>query len=322
MVPLYEAFLAGQPSPLSELPVQYADFAAWQNSWLQGPLLEQQIAYWSNKLKGTLPNQDLPLDFQRPELMRGDGGLVAASLPSEVVQQLRLLGNREGCTMFMTLLGAFYVLLHHQLRQHDLIVGTDLANRSAAETEKLIGFFVNQVVLRTDLSGDPAFSEILGRVRTVALEAYLHQDVPFDRVVEAVNPPRERNRTPFFQVKFVLQNAPRPKLEMAGLHLSEMELNSGTAKFDLLVNVFQQEGSLRMIWEYSSEIFRESTIRRMAECFVALLKSVVSNPEQKLHESVAVLEQAELRIRQSDDQKRHHTLREKLIQKSRKVSHV
>jgi amino acid adenylation domain-containing protein len=322
MVPLYEAFLAGQPSPLSELPVQYADFATWQNSWLQGPLLEQQIGYWSNKLKGTLPNQDLPMDFQRPELMHGDGGLVAASLPSEVVQQLRLLGNREGCTMFMTLLGAFYVLLHHQLRQHDLIVGTDLANRSSAETEKLIGFFVNQVVLRTDLSGDPAFSEILGRVRTVALEAYLHQDVPFDRVVEAVNPPRERNRTPFFQVKFVLQNAPRPKLGMAGLHLSEMELNSGTAKFDLLVNVFQQEGSLRMIWEHSSEIFRESTIRRMAECFVALLQSVVSNPEQKLHESVAVLEQAELRIRQSDDQKRHHTLREKLIQKSRKVSHV
>src|SRR5205807_8408826 len=147
----------------------------------------------------------------------------------------------------------------------DLVVGTDLANRSAAETEKLIGFFVNQVALRADLSGDPAFSQILARVRAIALEAYLHQDLPFDRVVEAVNPPRERNRSPLFQVKFVLQNAPRPRLEMAGLQLSEMELNSGTAKFDLLINVFQQEGALRMLWEYSTEIFRESTIKRLAE---------------------------------------------------------
>ena len=315
MVPLYEAFIGGQPSPLPQLAVQYADFAAWQQEWLQGQVLEQQIAYWRTKLSGPLPPQEIPADFPRPDSMSGDGSLVAASLPGDLVQQLRLLGNREGCTMFMTLLGAFYVLLHYHTRQQDMIVGTDLANRSSVETETMIGFFVNQVALRADLSGDPTFTEILGRVRAVSLEAYLNQDVPFERVVEAVNPPRERNRTPLFQTKFVLQNAPRPRLEMAGLQLSEIELNSGIAKFDLLINVFQQDSELRMLWEYSTEIFRESTIRRMASCFVSLLESVAANPDQRLHESLAVVEQADSRIRQSEDEKRKSTLRDKLLQK-------
>jgi non-ribosomal peptide synthetase component F len=230
-----------------------------------------------------------------------------------------VLGNREGCTLFMTLLGAFYALTHYYVRQEDLIIGADLANRSAVETEKMIGFFVNQVGLRVSLSGDPAFSEILARVRAVALDAYLHQDVPFDRVIEAVNPARERNRTPLFQTKFVLQNAPRPRLEMAGLHLTELELNSGVTKFDLLVNVFRQDETLRMMWEYSSEIFLESTIGRMAEIFVELLQSVAAAPEQRLGELTAALEKSEQLIRRRDDQKRHHTLREKLVQKSRKA---
>ncbi len=319
MVPLYEAFVSGQPSPLPELKVQYTDFAAWQHGWLQGPLLEQQIAYWSNKLKGPLPVLVLPTDFPRPASLRGDGSMVAISVPPELVQQLRLLGNREGCTLFMTLLSAFYTLLHAEERQEDLIVGTDLANRSSIETENMIGFFVNQVALRADLSGDPGFSELLARVRTIAMEAYLHQDVPFDRVVESVKPVRERNRSPLFQVKFVLQNAPRPKLEMANLRLTDIELDSGTAKFDLLINVLQQDGALRMLWEYSSEIFRESTVRRMADCYLTLLQNVVLNPELRLREAVAVVQQVGQSIREKDEQKRHDVLREKLIQKSRKT---
>ena len=319
MVPLYEAFVAGQPSPLPELTVHYADFAAWQHGWLQGQLLEQQIAYWRNKLKAPLPMLDLPADFPRPESLRGAGSLVAISLPPELVQQLRLLGNREGCTIFMTLLSAFYVLLHALLRQKDLIVGTDLANRSSAETEKMIGFFVNQAALRADLSGDPKFTQLLARVRTVAIEAYLHQDVPFDRVVEAVNPPRERNRAPLFQIKFVLQNAPHPKLQMGKLHLSELELDSGTAKFDLLINVLQQDSALRMLWEYSSEIFRESAVRRMAECYISLLNNIVLNPELGLHEAATRVEQTDRSIREEDEHKRQRTLREKLIRKSGKA---
>ena len=319
MVPLYEAFVSGRPSPLPELKVQYADFAAWQHGWLQGPLLEQQIAYWSNQLKGPLPVLDLPGDFSRPESPRGDGSLVGISVPPELVQKLWLLGNREGCTMFMTLLSAFYVFLHAKVRQEDLIVGTDLASRSSIETETMIGFFVNQAALRVDLSGDPGFPQLLARVRTVAMEAYLNQDVPFDRVVEAVNPPRERNRTPLFQVKFVLQNAPRPKLEMGNLRLTELELDTGAAKFDLLINVLQQDTALRVCWEYSSEIFRESTVQRMAECYLALLESIVLNPELRLHEAAAIVLQADQSIRQQDEQKRHHTLREKLIQKSKKT---
>lgn len=319
MVPLYEAFVTGQCSPLPELKVQYVDFAVWQHSWLQGPLLEQQISYWSNKLKGPLPVLDLPGDFPRPESPRGDGSLIAISVPPDLTQQLRLLGNREGCTMFMTLLSAFYVLLHARVRQEDLIVGTDLANRSSIETENMIGFFVNQAALRADLSGDPGFTQLLARVRTVAMEAYLHQDVPFDRVVEAVNPPRERNRTPLFQVKFVLQNAPRPKLEMENLRLTELELDGGAAKFDLLINVLQEERALRMLWEYSPEIFRESTVQRMADCYLALLESIALNPELRLRETVAVVQQAEQRFRERDEQKRRHSLREKLLQKSGKA---
>jgi amino acid adenylation domain-containing protein len=319
IVPLYEAFMSGQPSPLPELKVQYADFAVWQHGWLQGSLLEQQIAYWCNKLKGPLPVSDLPVDFPRPESPHGEGGLVSISVLPELVQQLRSLGNREGCTMFMTLLSAFYVLLYAKARREDLIVGTDLANRSSIETEKMIGFFVNQVALRANLSGDPGFTELLARVRTLSMEAYLHQDVPFDRVVEAVNPARERNRTPLFQVKFVLQNAPRPKLEMDRLRLTELELESRAAKFDLLVNVLQQDKALRMLWEYSSEIFRESTVQRMAECYLALLQRIVSNPELRMHEAVAVVQETDQSIREKDEQKRHRSRREKLIQKSRKA---
>ncbi len=220
--------------------------------------------------------------------------------------------------MFITLLSAFYVLLHAKGRQEDVIVGTDLANRSSIETETMIGFFVNQAALRVDLSADPGFTQLLARVRTVAMEAYLHQDVPFDRVVETINPPRERNRTPLFQVKFVLQNAPRPKLEMDDLRLTELELDTGAAKFDLLINVLQQDAGLRVLWEYSSEIFRESTVQRMADCYLALLDSIVLNPELGLHEAVAIVVQTDQSIRQRDEYKRHHTLREKLIQKSQK----
>lgn len=317
MVPLYEAFVSGRPSPLPELKVQYADFAIWQHGWLQGPLLEGQLAYWGNQLKGPLPVLDLAGDFPRPQSPCGAGGLVGAYIPPELMQKLRLLGNREGCTMFITLLSAFYVLLYARSQQEDLIVGTDLANRSSIETEMMIGFFVNQAALRVGLSDDPKFTQVLVRVRTVALEAYLHQDVAFDRVVEAVNPPRERNRTPLFQVKFVLQNAPRPKLEMANLRLSELELDTGTAKFDLLVNVLQQDTDLRVLWEYSSEIFRESTVQRMADCYLILLENIVLNPELKLHEAATIVQQTDRSIRQKDEQVRRHALREKLIQKSK-----
>ncbi len=318
MVPLYEAFVSGSPSRLPELKLQYADFAAWQHGWLSGPLWEQQIAYWQNQLKGPLPVVDLAADFPRPQSPSRKGSLVGISVPLELVQKLRLLGNREGCTMFMTLLGAFYILLHAMVGQEDLIVGTDLANRSSIETETMIGFFVNQAALRMDMSGNPRFTQLLARVRTVALEAYLHQDVPFDRVVEAVNPPRERNRTPLFQVKFVLQNAPRPKLEMDNLRLTELELDTGAAKFDLLINVLQQDSDLRMLWEYSSDIFHETTVRRMADCYLALLESIVLNPELRLHEAAAIVLQADQSFRQTDEQKRRDTLREKLIQKSKK----
>ena len=182
----------------------------------------------------------------------------------------------------------------------------------------MIGFFVNQVALRVNLAKDLRFTQLLARVRTVAMEAYLHQDVPFDRVVEAVNPPRERNRTPFFQVKFVLQSAPRPNLEMDNLRLTELELDTGTTKFDLFINVLQQETELRMLWEYSSEIFRESTVQRIADCYLILLESIVLNPELELGEAATIVLQTDQSLRHKSEQKRRDTLREKLIQKSKR----
>ncbi|HWW76138.1 MAG TPA: amino acid adenylation domain-containing protein, partial [Pyrinomonadaceae bacterium] len=206
---LYEAFVAGRPSPLPELPIQYADFAAWQREWLSGDVLEAQIDYWRRSLSGAPAVLELPLDRPRPSVQTHNAAYQSLALTEELVGALKELSRKNGVTLFMTLLAAFKVLLSRYSGQEDVVVGTPIANRTHGELEPLIGFFVNMLALRTDLSGDPTVRELLGRVRETALDAYAHQDVPFEKLVDALQPERHLNRSPIFQTKLVFQNAPR-----------------------------------------------------------------------------------------------------------------
>ncbi len=200
---LYPAFCAGQPSPLPELPIQYADFAVWQRNWLQGEVLEGQLAYWKQQL-ADLPTLQLPTDRPRPAVPSLEGAFHFGTLPKRLAERLQALSKREGVTLFMTLLTAFKMLLSRYTQQGDIVVGSPVANRNRAEIEGLIGFFVNMLVMRTDLSGNPTFRQALRRVRQVALAAYAHQDLPFEKLVEELQPERDMSLNPLFQVSFQL----------------------------------------------------------------------------------------------------------------------
>src|SRR5262245_42857267 len=210
---IYDAFAAGEPSPLPELPVQYLDFALWQREWLQGEVLERQLAYWRQQL-ASVPPLEMPTDRPRPPVRTHEGAAVPLDLPGPAAEALKALAQREGSTLFIVLTAAFKALLHHWTTQEDVSVGTLIANRRRPEIEGLIGFFANTLALRTDLSGDPTFRELLGREREVSLDAYAHQDLPFEKLVEALNPPRDLARTPLFQAMLILLNAPGEALEL------------------------------------------------------------------------------------------------------------
>ena len=279
---LYNAYAAGLPSPLPPLPIQYADYAVWQREWLQGEVLEEQLAYWRARLGDKPFMLELPIDRPRPLVPNHRGAREYIILPPALSDALRALGRREGATLFMTLLAAFKTLLFRTTGQHDIVVGTDIANRNRDEVENLIGFFVNQLVLRTNLSGDPTFVELLERVREVTLGAYAHQDLPFERLVHELEPERDLSRPPLFQAKLVLQNAPRASEGLAELSVSSMEPDSGLTPFEfLLVMVERPEGITGMLW-HSSELFDAETIRRLLRRFRTLLESIVADPGQRL----------------------------------------
>ncbi|WP_250125636.1 condensation domain-containing protein [Chroococcidiopsis sp. CCMEE 29] len=280
---LYEAFSTGKSSSLPELPIQYADFAAWQQQWLQGEVLETKLAYWKQQLGGNLPVLQLPTDHPRAAVKTRRGAIQSFLLPSTLSQELHALSRKESVTLFMTLLAAFQALLHRYTNQDDIVVGTDVANRNRIETESLIGFFVNLLVLRTDLSGNPSFRELLGRVRKVALGAYAHQDLPFEKLVEALRPERNSSHTPLFQVLFVLQNAPMPPLELPGLTLRLLEVDNETSKFDLALFLTETERGLVATWQYNADLFEAATIARISAHFATLLDSIVAQPNARLN---------------------------------------
>jgi amino acid adenylation domain-containing protein len=284
LLALYSAFSSGEAPALPELPIQYADFAVWQRQWLQGPLLEKLLSYWKRQLGGRPAPVQLPTDNPRPGLETLTGGTLSFVLPKAQTDVLIALSRKRASTLFMTLLAAFQTLLHRYTNQKEILVGTPVANRSRLEIERLIGFFVNTLVLRTDLSGDPTFQELLGRVREVALQAYAHQDLPFEKLVEELQPERDLSRNPLFQVMFILQNAPLPKLEMPNLRASWVEVESGTAKFDLTLSMQETEAGLRGKFEYNSDLFDADTIMRMVGHWQTLLEGIVANPEQRLSE--------------------------------------
>ncbi len=281
---LYRAFLAGNTSSievLPALPIQYADFAVWQRQWLSGAVLEREIAWWRETLAG-LPPLDLPTDHPRPRQRTGRGAVRPFVLGPERVEALARLSRSAGGTLFMTLLAGFSALLARITGQEDLAVGTPIANRTRRESEGLIGFFVNTLVLRSDLSGDPEFRQLLSRVRRTTLAAYAHQDLPFEKVVEAVTAERDPGRTPVFQVLFSLQNAPSRTLALPDLELSRVELDGESAKFDLTLNLAATPDGLIGIWEYSTDLFEAATIERLSECLGELLASATAAPERRL----------------------------------------
>ncbi|MGO9110863.1 MAG: amino acid adenylation domain-containing protein [Thermoguttaceae bacterium] len=280
---LYTAYAQGKPSPLPELPIQYADFAIWQRTWLQGAVLERQLGYWRTQLRDLTP-LEFPTDRPRAPDPSYAGEHCEFALDADLVQQLRSLGHSDGTTLYMTLLSAFFVLLSRYSGQQDIAVGTPIANRNRRELEGLVGFFVNTLVMRVDLSGDPSFREVLARVRQVTLEAYDHQDLPFEKLVEDLQPERHLSRHPLFQFLFAMQNAPEGDLTLPGVHVSQVTGNSQRVRFDLELHLQEAGQGLQGEILYSTTLFDAGTIRRLADHYCRLLDGIVADPDQRVSE--------------------------------------
>ncbi|NIV00718.1 MAG: condensation protein [Phycisphaerae bacterium] len=296
LVALYEAFTKGHASPLQELPIQFPDFAIWQRSWLQGDVLEQQLSYWRKQLRGAPPALELPTDRPRPQFQTSRGNHRTMALSSSMSDALRMLTQREDFTLFETLLAAFKILLSCYSGQNDIVVGSPSANRNRKELEGLIGYFVNMLPLRTDLSGNPSFQELLSRVHESTMGAYAHPDLPFGKLVEELRIERDPSRNPVFQVEFILltyEHAPaiygygfrspiKRSLEVSGLTLTPVEVESGVAKFDLVVLLWDIPEGISGTFEYNADLFEDATIARMIELFEVLLKNIIAQPNAGL----------------------------------------
>ena len=277
---LYRAFSHNRSSPLPDPSIQYADYAYWQRQWLQGDVLETQLQYWREQLAGSPPLLELPTDRPRPALQTIDGDLRAFSLPAELSRAIKKLGQSEGATLFMTLMAAFQTLLHRYSGQDDILVGTPIAGRNRAQIENLIGFFVNTLVLRTDFSEQPTFRQLLQQVRENATRAFAHQDVPFEMLVDALQPDRDMSHSPLFQVMFAMQNTPTQRLELPGLTLESLATETLSAKFDLTLTMREGSEGLTGALEYNTDLFDASTAERMLLHFQTLLQGMVANPDQ------------------------------------------
>jgi amino acid adenylation domain-containing protein/FkbM family methyltransferase len=288
---LYNAKCNSRAPYLEDLPVQYGDFAQWQREWLQERVLESQVTYWKERL-ANLPKLQLPTDRPRAALPSHRGERRSIVLANSLCEALKVLSQNEQVSLFMTLLAAFNILLSRYSGQYDIAIGTAIAGRNRVEIEPLIGFFVNTLVLRTDLAGDPTFRELLSRVRDTALDAYAHQDLPFEKLVEEMSPERNLAYAPLSQVMFGFQNFPESALEMSGCFAQPMDVNSGTAKFDLSCQMSRESYGIRCRLEYATDLFVPETIARMLGHFQRLLEAIVANPGQRISE-LEILTEAE-----------------------------
>ncbi|MBW4556592.1 MAG: amino acid adenylation domain-containing protein [Trichormus sp. ATA11-4-KO1] len=278
---LYEAFSIGKTSPLPELPIQYADFAIWQRQWLQGELQKTQLDYWKQQLAGAA-TLVLPTDRPRPAVQSFRGAVASFELSASLTDMLRDLSNAEGVTLFMTLLAAFQALLYRYTGQEDICVGSPIANRNQSEIQGLIGFFVNTLVLRTHLSGNPSFLELLNRVREVCVGGYAHADIPFEQLVEELQPERNLSHMPLFQVMFALQEDTQKELTLPGLSLNWLPADTRTARFDLTLHIVDAKPELRGLLEYRTDLFDTATITRIVKHFQTLLEGIIANPQARL----------------------------------------
>jgi amino acid adenylation domain-containing protein/thioester reductase-like protein len=276
---LYTAFDRNQKCNLPELPIQYVDFAVWQRQYLQGQVLQTQLNYWKEKLSGNLPVLELPADRPRPAIQTNNGATQSFTLSPSLTAALKNLSQQEGVTLFMTLLAAFKVLLHRYIQQDDILVGTPIANRNRSETEGLIGFFINTLVLRSNLAGKPTFKQLLAQVREVTLGAYAHQDLPFEKLVEELQPERDLSHSSLFQVMFILQNAPTEVLHLPDLILNPLQAEHKTANFDLTLSMVDTDTGLKGSIEYNTDLFDADRITRMLGHFQTLLTGIVDAPQ-------------------------------------------
>jgi amino acid adenylation domain-containing protein len=284
MSALYQAFCEGRPSPLPELAVQYADYAVWQRHWLRGEALDELLAYWQQKLAGASEVLQLPTDHPRPAVQTFQGARQTFVLSQDLADSLKALALREGVTLYMLLLAAYQALLYRYSRQPDIIVGTPTAGRLRAELEPLIGFFINMLVLRTNFSDDPDFRELLHQVRATSAEAFAHQHLPFEKLVEEIRPPRSLSHTPIFQVTFALQNVPMRASEFPGLSLRPIDIDTDTAKFDLMLFLWESEQGLAGAIEYNTALFDHPTVARLVAHLRIMLQGIIENPQRRISE--------------------------------------
>ncbi len=279
---LYAAFSRGEHSPLAELPIQYADYAVWQREWLEGGEMERLVAYWRERLAGAPALLELPTDRPRPIIERHCGARLRVEVNEELTNGLRAFSEREGVTLFISLLAVFAVLLNRYSGQMDLCVGTPVANRNHIQTEQLIGFFVNTLVLRMDLSGDPNFRQLIGRIQERVLEDLVHQDLPFEKLVEEMQPKRGLSYTPLFQVVIALRNFMRWEPSLAGLKSELLEIKSRSAKFDLLLDLIERKERLGGVIEYNTDLFEASRIERLWGHYEVLLQAILADPTRRI----------------------------------------
>ncbi|WP_223278137.1 non-ribosomal peptide synthetase [Nostoc sp. 'Peltigera membranacea cyanobiont' 232] len=280
----YTAFCQGKIPSLPPLSLQYADFAHWQRTTFEQTQLQQQLDYWKQELGGDIQPLELPIDYSRPTITSYQGKGISFVVEPQHYQSLKKLCESQRASIFMGLLAVFKILLMRYSGQHDILVGTPIANRNNRQIEDIIGFFVNTLVIRTDLSHNPSFTDLLAQIKEKTLQAYTHQDMPFEKLVEELQPERDISQNPLFQVMFVLQNTPIGNMDLPGLSLTPLEMESTTVKFDLSLSMSETEAGLEGIWEYSTDLFDSATITRMIEHFKTLLAGIVSNPQLQLQE--------------------------------------
>jgi hypothetical protein len=290
---VYQSIREGKSFPLAELPIQYADFAYWQRQELQQELLKTQLNYWKQQLSGKISILELPTDKPRPITQTFAGKKHNLALSEHLRIAVKNFSQAEGVTLFMTLLTVFEILLHSWSNQEDIIIGTPVIGRYHAETQKIIGFFINTLVLRTDLSGNPTFRELLKRVKQVTLEAYDHQDVPFEKLVEELQPKRNLSYNPLFQVMFIFQNTSIPSIKQPELTWEPQEIDNGTSKFDLKLNLWETLAGFQGSFEYKTDLFESKTISRLASSFEVLLQAIISQPDVSLQELITMVKTVE-----------------------------
>ena len=293
---LYDAVGAGQAAELPPLAIQYADFAVWQRRWLNGGIAEAQLHYWREQLRAAPSRLDLPTDFARPPVRAYVGDYMNMMVDLETREGLKAAARSADATLFVSLLATFGALLSRYAGEDDIVIGTPFASRNRSELESMVGYFINPLALRLDLSGDPTFEELLARARKTVLGAFAHADIPYENIVRAINPERDLSQTPVFQAMIVLHNpswvTQRPKFQPRGVPCAEISYEKGWAKFDVLLGMSERASGLNTTWEYSTELFQRSTVARMMEHFRSLAESAAANPGRRLSQ-LSMLSEAE-----------------------------